>query len=158
MFPEMVATLRRALTTMPLRVRALDHVCVCVTDVDRSIAWYRGVLGLEHVFADEPSFGRDPAFLRSGAAAVALLPLGAKQRPVRDHLGAHFALGVDLAEWHRFRAALPALLSEHRAGAAHSTAVDAQDYGLQLSLFFSDPDANIVEVTTWVDAGETRRL
>ena len=145
-------------TSPPLRVRGLDHVCVCVTDVDRSIAWYHGVLGLEHAFADAPQFGKDPAFLRAGVAAVALLPLGARKPPIRDHLGAHFALGVDLAEWHRFRAALPALLRRHRAGAAHSIAVDEQDYGLQLSLFFSDPDANVVEVTTWVDASETRRL
>jgi catechol 2,3-dioxygenase-like lactoylglutathione lyase family enzyme len=167
----------RALTTAastpaaaatPLRVRGLDHVCVVVSDVVRSISWYSNVLGLSHEFADDPSFGTSPAFLRSGGAAVALLPLaeGDKGKIITDHRGAHFALNVDLDEFHRFRAILPSLLEDNTivtagtrgGGGGGNVSIDAQDYGLQLSLFFSDPDNNIVEVTTWTDRSETNRL
>ncbi|KAK3287567.1 hypothetical protein CYMTET_4932 [Cymbomonas tetramitiformis] len=39
-----------------------------------------------------------------------------------------------------------------------SCLVTAHDYGLQLSLFFMDPDQNMIELTTWVARDETRRL
>ena len=39
------------------RVRALDHVCVVVTSIDRSIEWYNSVLGLKHEFETNPNFG-----------------------------------------------------------------------------------------------------
>ena len=202
-------------------LRGLDHVCVAVADVDRSIVWYRAVLGFEHVFADDPSFGKDPAFMqqqtyggdgddgggdgdgedgddeddgdvdgddgvqqetqqlsgsggrecsggrdreRSGGggqtaqqprgmanrpAAIALLPIPAGGgAPITNHRGAHFAVnscGASFAEWRR---RLPGLLEEHQSGRSDGE-VDYQDYGLQRSLFFADPDRNIVEITTW---------
>jgi len=138
-----------------LRVGALDHVCVCVSDVDRSIAWYGGVLGLALQHADHPAFGKDPAFMEGeGGARVALLPLPRGASPVADHKGAHFALGVAaLADFEAVAAELPAALAAHRACAAQSIEVDEQDYGLQRSLFFADPDSNIVEITCWVHGG-----
>ena len=203
-------------------LRGLDHVCVAVADVDRSIVWYRAVLGFEHVFADDPSFGKDPAFMqqqiyggadvlvgdgdgdgdagddgddgdagvrqeaqlggssgeregsgdrdreRSGGgggggqtaqqqprgmanrpAAIALLPIPAGGgAPIANHRGAHFAVnscGASFAEWRR---RLPGLLEEHQSGRSDGE-VDYQDYGMQRSLFFADPDRNIVEITTW---------
>ena len=51
---------------------SIDHVCVCVSDIDASLAWYLNVLGFEHKFAEEPSFGKDPAFLQNGNAKVRL--------------------------------------------------------------------------------------
>jgi hypothetical protein len=41
------------------------------------------------------------------------------------------------------------LLETHRVHEAQSLAVEEADYGLQRSLFFSDPDNNILELTTW---------
>ena len=135
-----------------LHLGALDHVCVCVSDVDRSIAWYEGVLGLSLRHADHPAFGKDPAFLANSAGAcVALLPLAHPMRPIADHGGAHFALRVpDTAAFKAAAAALPAALTEHRVSAEQSVEVDEQDYGLQRSLFFADPDNNIVEITCWM--------
>ena len=34
---------------MPFDLERLDHVALTVADVNRSIEWYRDVLGLEHV-------------------------------------------------------------------------------------------------------------
>ena len=36
--------------------------------------------------------------------------------------------------------------------------VDEQDYGLQLSLFFADPDNNMLEITAWVNPTDPRPL
>jgi hypothetical protein len=41
------------------------------------------------------------------------------------------------------------LLEKHVVNEDQKTEVEEQDYGLQWSLFFSDPDNNILEVTTW---------
>ena len=131
-------------------------------DVPASIAWYKNVLNFDHQFADEPDFGENPAIVigkGEGAPAVALLPLADGIAPVRHHNGAHFALRCDTREdFDRVRAELPGRLAEHRAHDGQSTAVDEQDYGLQLCLFFEDPDGNIVEVTTWLDRDDPRRL
>ena len=137
--------------------RGIDHVCVVVRDIDRSIDWYKSVLGLRHVFADDPCFGKDPAFLQCAdrTVNVALLPLQLGQDPVRDHRGAHFAIGVGMERFLDEAESLPAVLAENRLdGETHSVEVDRQDYGLQQSLFFSDPDRNIVELTFWGSADQ----
>ena len=36
-----------------LTIEALDHIVLIVEDVDRSVAWYRDVLGLEALRYDE---------------------------------------------------------------------------------------------------------
>jgi catechol 2,3-dioxygenase-like lactoylglutathione lyase family enzyme len=123
-----------------------NYLC---SDVDASIRWYEGVLGLRHHFKDHSCFGKDPAFLQAGSARIALLPLSAQQTPIADHNGAHFAFNVDKEQWMSIREQLPALLLAHQVSSAQSVEVDEQDYGLQLSLFFEDPDRNIMEVTTW---------
>lgn len=150
------AVKRRGLSVLAGHIARLDHVCVCVRDVDASIEWYRAVLGMSHQYSDHPSFGTSPAFLRCGrsGASVALLALEAEKAPVPQHNGAHFALGLHSEE--AFEAAvaeLPALLLRH-GGDTASTAephIDVQDYGLQRSVFFADLDANIVELTWWRD-------
>eukprot|EP00854_Cymbomonas_tetramitiformis_P001723 gene1723-2384_t len=158
----------------------IDHVCVVCEDVRRSILWYENVLGLTHELRDDPDFGITPAFLRapgSQMCAVALWPLEKGKRSVRDanagrypHNGAHFALRLTREDWDARRLQLPKLLHENLAHTSQkfglrnrnldhdSCLVTAHDYGLQLSLFFMDPDQNMIELTTWVARDETRRL
>ena len=150
-----LSALRVSLLRRNIHIRGFDHVCVCVSDVDRSIAWYQGVLSMHHLHADHPSFGKDPAFMRTatGGANVALLPLSEGVAPIRNHNGAHFALTISSDDFDDVAAELPKLLERYRMGgedgAVHSVEVDEQDYGLQRSLFFEDPDRNIVELTCW---------
>ena len=107
----------------------LDHVCVVVDDVDRSIHFYSNILGLRHSYADEPTFGKDPAFLESptiidtdndsahGLVRVALLPSLVNShigRTKRKHHGSHFAVSVPRESFERFRERLPLLLEQER--------------------------------------------
>jgi catechol 2,3-dioxygenase-like lactoylglutathione lyase family enzyme/cytidylate kinase len=145
------------------QVQGLDHVCVVVSDVERSIQWYENVLGLvkmhtseEHFYPTEPSA---PAFLSVPPSAayphggVALLPLPKNSSMVQDHKGAHFALRVNEDSF--VEAYLGGLLRErlkmHQVHPGQPTDVEFCDYGVQQSLFFHDPDDNIVELALWVN-------
>jgi catechol 2,3-dioxygenase-like lactoylglutathione lyase family enzyme len=139
-------------------LQRIDHVCLAVSDINKSIAWYTNVLGFEHELGDEPSFGKDPAFMRRDTCCLALLPIAPGGRPVGDrHNGAHLAFGVDRPTFDDWRSRLPSLL-EGNGAAADASEVSEEDYGLQLSLFFRDPDRNVLEITTWVDKNDQKRL
>lgn len=46
-------------------LECLDHVAVTVSpaQLERTMRFYTEVLGLVHLYANEPDFGRDPAML-----------------------------------------------------------------------------------------------
>lgn len=149
------ATATTGKTPPPLPVQALDHVCVCVSDVAAAIDWYTSVLSLRQQYEDDPNFyptdKTSPAFLEPG---LALLPLPPETPPLPHHQGAHFALRVDAATFAAAKhGGLEARLSKKSATSASSSSnlprVVYHDYGPQSSLFFHDPDANVVELTTW---------
>jgi len=149
----------------PITATAVDHVCIVAKDVDASILWYKSVLGMEHKFTDAahfyPTCSESPAFMQQGSAKIAITPLDSQQLSStfmkRRKYGEHFALAVSREEFSRAERELPALLKLH-APPGHSVDIEACDYGHQLSLFFSDIDENVVELTTWVDPASTQRL
>ena len=157
----MLRLLRLSQRALSIRARGLDHVCVCVTDIEASISWYTRVLGLQLRHESEPHFyptaARAPAFLtagdkedQSGNGGVALLPLENPAQKIADHQGAHFALRIDQDEFLRASCgALRETLEEHRVHDTQSIEVKEFDYGIQRSLFFSDPDGNIIELASW---------
>ena len=53
-----------------MKLEALDHVGVLVSDIDRSIEWYQRVLGLERAYEDIS--GSNPAVLVTNGTGVAL--------------------------------------------------------------------------------------
>lgn len=62
---------------MSLTVTALDHIVLNVTDVARSAAWYRDVLGMA-VKVFDPGHGKTPRTSVSfGAQKINLRPIGA---------------------------------------------------------------------------------
>ena len=63
--------------------------------------------------------------------------------------GAHTAFGLDRNEYERARMHLPRILGFNRAHPDQNVAVEEADYGIQWSMFFSDPDNNTLELTTW---------
>ena len=94
----------------PIQTQRLDHVCVVSADVPASIRWYTAVLGMQHQFTHEPHFYPrcldSPAFLQSGEAKLAILPVAATEiasfsRTSRRHFGEQFALTLCREEFRR---------------------------------------------------------
>lgn len=126
---------------MRFELERLDHVALTVTDVDRSIAWYRDVLGLEHVHEEE--WGRQPAFLTSGSTGLALFPAKGSGPPPKGHPDG-------LAMWHvAFRADRRNFDAAREELDTRSIRYNFSDHGLAHSIYFHDPDGHLVEITTY---------
>jgi len=112
----------------------------------------KNVLGMETFRGDDPEFADDDlAMVRNGRSFVALLRLPNGESPLvgsRSQRG-HFAFRVSNEEFAKFRRELPKMLEKHRAHPDQSLEIEYQNYGVQQSLFFQDPDGNELEVTTW---------
>ena len=147
----MCQQLRRSLVTF-LRPQSLDHVCVAVASVSRSVDWYTSVLGLTltHTETDHfwPRCPQSPAFLElPGGTGVALF---GSDRLNSDHRGAHFALRVCREDFEKAQhGALFDLLEAVRREGEAPSVVSFHNYGIQHSLFFRDPSGNDVELTHW---------
>ena len=122
------------------RLERLDHVSLNVTDRPQSIGWYRDVLGLEP--RSDP--GRDdwPVFMGEFGACLALFQ--ARPGPVER---AHESPGLRhvafmLAGTHDLERA-QARLREHRVEFRF------EDHGNARSIYFSDPDGNVIELTVY---------
>uniref|UniRef100_A0A7S1F9W4 VOC domain-containing protein n=1 Tax=Noctiluca scintillans TaxID=2966 RepID=A0A7S1F9W4_NOCSC len=133
-------------------VLGLDHAGVGVRCLTQSLEWYRGVLGMTHVLAEDPAFNDGILMVGvAGVPLVALLELPEAEAPLtgsRSQRG-HFAVRVSEDEFAAFRQNLPKLLRLH-AGTEAAPWIQEDDFGRQRSLFFFDPDGNEVEVTTWL--------
>lgn len=129
----------------PIRIRGLDHVVLRVRDLERSLAFYAGVLGCSEE-RRLPELGLHQ--LRAGNALIDLVPIDSKLG--RAGGGApgdsgrnvdHFALELESFDADAIRAHL----------AAHGVEAGevAQRYGARgmgPSLYLRDPDANVVEL------------
>ena len=128
-----------------IRIRGLDHVVLRVTDLERAIGFYCGVLGC----SEERRIGSlGLVQLRAGASLIDLVavdsPLGRlggsepdRERPNLDH----FAVRIEEFDEAQLRAWLE----------AHGVAPGdvGQRYGAEgngPSLYVRDPDGNVVEL------------
>ena len=122
------------------RLDRLDHVSLNVSDRPASIAWYRDVLGLEQ--RNEPRQDDWPVFMGEFGTCIALFqaevesPARAPESTGLRHVA--FMLGKDDLE--RAREHLGARGVEFRS----------EDHGNALSVYVSDLDGNVVELTTYV--------
>ncbi len=127
------------MTSIP--VRRLNHAVLYVRDVERSVAFYRDVLGLEPVHDDWKGMGA--AFLRARGSEndhdLGLFAIGdGAPGPVRGAVGLyHLAWEVD-----RIEDLVDARETLLRAGAL----VGQSDHGATKSLYATDPDGNEFEV------------
>lgn len=135
-----------------VRVTALDHFVLRVRDLDRSLGFYRGVLGLPVEFLEEHRAGLRPfVSARVGAELIDLVPDPTYDAEAGGRSGGflHLCLRVEgrLAEevLPRLRAAGVEILEDapmERMGAT----------GSALSIYVRDPDGYVVELKE-----ETRR-
>ncbi|CTQ51132.1 VOC family protein [Jannaschia donghaensis] len=117
----------------------IGHVHLRVSDLERAIAFYTDVIGLEV----QARYGTQAAFLSSGGyhhhiALNTWDSLGATPPP-RGHTGLYHT-----AFLFPDRAALAAAL--RRVAAAGVTLTGAADHGVSEALYLDDPDGNGVEL------------
>ncbi len=129
-----------------MRVRSLDHFVLRVGDLDRSLAFYQGLLGLSVEGLEECKQGARPfVSVRIGESLLDLVP-----DPGFDFASAgegrflHFCITLDdLAQAIRAlrEAGVPFLHDEPvaRGGAR----------GIGLSIYAQDPDGYVVELKEW---------
>ena len=128
-----------------IEIRAIDHVVLRVADLDRSLAFYCGVLGCRE---ERRIDALGLVQLRAGAGLIDLVdvaaPLGATGGPPPGTQGRnldHFAL--QLADFDEVA------LRTHLAAAGVEAGDVGQRYGAQgmgPSLYIRDPDGNVVEL------------
>jgi catechol 2,3-dioxygenase len=119
----------------PLRI---GHVVLKVRDLDRSIAFYRDLLGFKVVselsnvmifLAADGQNHHDLALLRVGQQAPS---------PIPTAVGLYH-IAIQLADWEAVRAA-------HAMLAEHGLLRGAVDHGVTRSLYTADPDGNEIEL------------
>jgi catechol 2,3-dioxygenase-like lactoylglutathione lyase family enzyme len=119
-----------------MELETLDHVGLNVADVDRSIRWYREVLGLHRVHQE--SWGDFPAVMKAGGSGVALFPgdhvaLDPPARSPEDM--SHVGFRTSRGGLERARTEVRELGIEFHEG----------DYGVAWSIYFDDPDGHQIE-------------
>ena len=130
---------------MPVPISKVGHIVLRVRDLERSLSFYRGVLGLKDVARRD--FGEGlMVFLSSGNSHhdIALVEAPAAGSPHGDGLH-HFALKVGNS--------LQELANAKRVLDADGIAVHmALDHRVSQGLYVSDPDGNLIEL--YVDADD----
>ena len=121
------------------QVQGFDHVGLAVRDVKKSVAWYQDVLGLERLY--EEAWGNYPGVVGIGDTSVAFFPSDEENPkwPVGLPLR-HIAFRVDSAN---FKAAQETLKEK-------GIAFEIQDHKIVHSIYFSDPDGHLIELTTYL--------
>ena len=122
-----------------LDLQRLDHVSLNVSDRARSIAWYRDVLGLKQ--RGEPRQDDWPVFMGEFGACVALFQAEVRspERQAESTGLRHVAFMVGREELGRAKARFEERGVEFRF----------EDHGNAHSVYIRDPDANVIELTTY---------
>ena len=126
-------------------ISALDHIVLNVTDVERSLAFYRDVLGLpaERVEAWRRGELRFPSVRVNEATIIDLVHAPAESAERRLNL-AHFCLVTDDDLDVVARELSSAGVTIEVGPATRSGA-----RGNALSIYFRDPDDNVIELRTY---------
>lgn len=127
-------------------VRGLDHVAITVEDIDRTLAFYRRVLGAETHFED---------LWREGKIPVVLLQVGASRLSVHDAAGParpHARVPTPGSEDVCFRWDGPIAGAKAHLEAQGVEVLEgpvprpAADGASGQSVYFRDPDGNLLEL------------
>ena len=123
-------------------IRQIDHVAFTVRDLERSIAWYHDVLGLER--RHEDVWGGVPAMMCAGDTGVALFPAATSNPDAApEHANTtvmrHLAFQVDRDNFVRAQTEL----------ARRGIPFNFEDHQISHSIYFNDPDGYEIELTTY---------
>jgi catechol 2,3-dioxygenase-like lactoylglutathione lyase family enzyme len=125
-----------------MRIDRLDHLVLTVADLDRTVAFYRDVLGMAHV-----EFGDGRSALHFGVSKINLHVAGHEFEPkaYRPTPGsADLCLVVD--------GSLDAVIDElsgHRVRIEEGPVARTGARGPMRSVYLRDPDDNLIELSTY---------
>lgn len=121
-----------------MKLQTLDHVGLVVSDIDRSSEWYQRVLGLERMHQE--SWGDYPVMLVKGGSGVALF--AGNETPIQPST-------FDSLPHVGFRT--PGQHYEEARSELRYAGVDFResDHGAARSIYLLDPDAHLLEITTY---------
>jgi catechol 2,3-dioxygenase-like lactoylglutathione lyase family enzyme len=130
-----------------MKILALDHIVLCVSDVQRSIGFYTAVLGMQ---AREERPGKWS--LHFGPHKISLQDAKTAPDLARDTVpgSGNFCL-LTLEPVERFAGELQAKGVEIVAGPGEREGAT----GKILSVYFRDPDGNLVEVSNLLSAARS---
>jgi catechol 2,3-dioxygenase-like lactoylglutathione lyase family enzyme len=135
--------------SVPVKVHALDHLVINVSDVARAAEWYHNVLGME-VKVFDPGPGKMPrTSLVFGNQKINVRPIGADK--VEWFTAAHEAAGSD--DLCFLSAAAPAEVVAH----LHACGVAIEEGPVQkqgargklCSVYCRDPDGSLIEISSY---------
>ena len=122
-----------------MNLEGIDHVAIAVPDIEKTIAWYRDVLGFERRYAEQ--WGGLPAFIGLGTTALALFPW-AKGSAAQSSKGGpmlHLAFRASRAEYEQAKEEL----------ARRAIPFHFEDHGIAHSIYFRDLNDLPLEITTY---------
>ncbi len=117
-----------------MKLTGIHHVSICVTDMERSVAWYRDVLGLPEVVRPS-NFVTPVRWFEVGREQVHLIPVDSPD----DLSPRHFALHVESCD------AARKTLRERGAEIKETVPIAGAK-----RFFTADPDGNNVEIIQWL--------
>jgi catechol 2,3-dioxygenase-like lactoylglutathione lyase family enzyme len=120
------------------KVQGIDHIGLAVKDVQKSVEWYKELLGLERLYEDV--WGNFPGVVGIGDTSVAFFPTDDPNIPLPDGLPIHhLAFRVDRAN---FKSAQETLRQRE-------IEFEFQNHEIVHSIYFYDPDGHLIELTTY---------
>jgi catechol 2,3-dioxygenase-like lactoylglutathione lyase family enzyme len=123
-----------------MELETLDHIGLAVSDVERSVDWYREVLGLNRAFED--AWDGYPAVMVAGGSGVALFPARGAPIPATGSYDDLVHIG--------FRTSRAGFEAARQELVDSNTPFREADHGVAWSLYVLDPDGYLVEIATYV--------
>lgn len=121
-----------------MRLEQVDHVALRCSSLEATKTWYIDTLGFEDAYSGQ--WGGVPIMLRLGSTLLALFPEKPNEKPAANGRAWHLA----------FRAATYADFQEAQAALqARGVSFQFQDHEISHSIYFSDPDGFLLEITTY---------
>ena len=139
---------------MPVPIEGIDHVVVMASDVDRSLDFYKNVLGGEAEFEEAFRMGKIPVLrVRIGKAIINLQRLNEPAFIVADRLESGT---VDLCfRWSRSIQEAIDWLKEKNVDVIEGPVPRPAANGVWgQSIYFRDPDGNLLELLTTLEPSE----
>lgn len=131
-----------------IRIRGFDHLVLCVSDAERSVAWYRDTLGLQPERLEPWRRGEVPfVSLRIDPTTLIDLIEGPRDGTNVDH----FSLVVD------DEVDLEALAVSGTVEVVHAPFRIWGARGHGLGMYISDPDGNTVELKRYAPGDDVAR-